>query len=111
MKSIISLIVFICFLGWFASAIGQEQRVVSATKAEAPTRLAIPADKSHPGDISARPGVMISGACCDKQCKEGGTCGKKCVVVDSISGCSSNFRFECPSNKGLACLQGACSCE
>jgi hypothetical protein len=111
MKNSIALISLIVLISWFADAIGQEERVSTATRTEATTRLAVPAQPGTPGSITAKPGVLASAACCLKQCPGGGTCGTGCDVVDSLSACSSNIKFECPANKGLTCVGSSCSCE
>lgn len=87
----------------------------SNTRAEptkaAPVRMAAPAKPANPGEITAKPGVLQSAACCLKQCSGGGFCGQKCDVVDKLSACSSNIKFECPAGKGLICVSGTCKCE
>ena len=111
MKNSITLISLIVIIAWFANAMGQEERVHAASKTETPARMAVPAQPSTPGSITAKPGVLASAACCLKQCPGGGTCGTGCDVVDSLSACSSNIAFECPANKGLTCVGSSCSCE
>ena len=78
-----------------------QPKAMTATPKSAPaTQLAAPA------------GVAKSAACCLKNCSGGGTCGHNCTVADSLSACGAvNFKFECPSNKGLSCLGSTCTCE
>ena len=111
MKKFIVLVSFIFLMGLIVDALGQEEKARSTSKTSTATLMATPAKPSNPGDISAKPGVLASAACCLKQCPGGGTCGTKCTTADSISGCNSNISFECPSNQGLICISGSCSCQ
>jgi hypothetical protein len=111
MKKLIILVSFIFLMGLVFDAVGQEERTRSASNTSTATLMAAPAKPSNPGDISAKPAVLASAACCLKQCPGGGTCGTKCTVVDSLSACSSNIKFECGANKGLTCVGSSCSCE
>ncbi len=111
MKKFIILVSIIFLMGLIVDAVGQEERTRTASKTSTATLTATPAKTSNPGDISAKPAVLTSAACCLKQCAGGGTCGTKCTVVDSLSACSSNIKFECGANKGLTCVGSSCSCE
>ena len=111
MKKFIMLVSFIFLMGLVVDAVGQEEKTRAASKTSTATLTAKPAKPTNPGDISAKPAVLASAACCLKQCASGGTCGTNCTVVDSLSACSSNIKFECGANKGLTCVGSSCSCE
>lgn len=111
MKRFIVLVSFVFFMGLIFDAIAQEEKTRTASKTTTATLTAVPAKPGNMGSISAKPSVLASAACCLKQCAGGGTCGTNCTVVDSLSACSSNIKFECPANKGLTCVGSSCSCE
>ena len=105
---IISFAILMCLLG---NAVGQEERTRTGSKKSTATLTATPAKTNNLGDLTAKPVVLTSAACCLKQCASGGTCGTNCTVVDSLSACNSNIKFECGANKGLTCVGSSCSCQ
>lgn len=110
MNSLVTLVITAALLVYSVQLGSQESR--TSTSTSSPARItAVPAKPRTPGDISAAPTVQASAACCLKQCADGGQCGQKCDVVDNMSGCSSNFAFECGGKKGLTCISGTCTCE
>lgn len=105
------MIISLATLGFQAGATETDQtspkRMVLQPKAATVTPRADPSTQ-----LAAPAGVAKSAACCLKKCAEGGTCGQNCTVADSLSACGAvNFKFECPSDKGLSCLGSSCSCE
>jgi len=108
-------------LGFAAGQAGQERQDSetrpAATQAQVvkPLRAAaaqpVQPTPSVATQLSAGAAIQASAACCFKQCKEGGNCGKSCKVVDSASQCDLNLVFECPASKGLNCFSGDCTCQ